>query len=85
MRALRAARATGVLVVLLAGCASGVEWIYEKPRTTPAQLDHDKRMCRKAAPSRSLFRALQAEKLEREGFNRCMETLGYTVKTAPVP
>jgi hypothetical protein len=85
MRAARSGHAMWALVALLSGCASGAGWVYEKPRTTPAQLDHDKTLCRKAAPSRSLFRTFQAEKLEREGFNRCMEKLGYTVKEVPAP
>ena len=73
------------VAALLAACAGSQEWIYEKPRTTPAQLDHDKTMCRKAAPTRSLLRALQEEKVEREAFNRCMEGRGYTVTVVPRP
>jgi hypothetical protein len=80
-------RATVVVVfaALVGGCASSQEWIYEKPRTTPAQLDHDKTQCRKAAPSRSVLRVLQEEKVEREAFNRCMEQRGYTVTVVPRP
>jgi len=70
---------------LLTACAGSQEWIYDKPRTTPAQLDHDKTTCRKAAPSRSLLRTLQEEKIEREAFNRCMEQRGYTVTVVPRP
>jgi hypothetical protein len=70
---------------LLAGCAASEEWIYDKPRLTPAQLEHDKTMCRRAAPSRSLLRTLQEEKVEREAFNRCMERRGYTVTVTPRP
>ena len=73
------------LVVALPACASSQEWIYEKARSTPAQLDHDKAACRKIAPSRSLFKALEAEKVNREPFNRCMESRGYRVKVAPLP
>lgn len=73
------------LVVALPGCATGQEWIYEKTRATPAQLDHDKAACRKIAPSRSLFKTLEAEKVDREPFNRCMESRGYRVKVAPLP
>ena len=72
-------------VALLAACAGSQEWIYDKPRTTPAQLDHDKRTCRKAAPSRSLLRTFEEDKVEREGFNRCMEKLGYTITVVPRP
>ena len=81
-------RRAAVLVsfaALLTACASGQEWIYDKPRTTPAQLDRDKTMCRKAAPTRSLLRTLQEEKVEREAFNRCMEMRGYTVTGVPRP
>jgi len=69
----------------LAACAAKQEWIYEKARVTPAQLDHDKRACRKVAPSRSLLRTFEDERVEREGFNRCMEKLGDTIRVAPVP
>ena len=72
-------------VVVLAGCASSQEWIYEKPRVTPAQLDHDKTACRKAAPSRSVLRVLEDEKVDRDLFNRCMQSRGYTVKAVPLP
>ena len=81
----RAAIALASLAALLAGCAGSQEWIYEKPRVTPAQLSHDKAMCGKAAPSRSLLRTLQEEKVERDAFNRCMEMRGYTVTVAPRP
>ena len=70
---------------LLPACAASQEWIYDKPRTTPAQLEHDKRTCRKVAPSRSMRRTFEEDKVEREGFNRCMEKLGYTVRAAPLP
>lgn len=73
------------LVVALPACAASQEWIYEKPRGTPAQLDHDKATCRKTAPSRSLFQTLEAEKVAREAFNRCMESRGYRVKVVPLP
>ena len=81
----RAAIALWSFAALLPACAGSQEWIYEKPRLTPAQLDHDRAMCRKAAPSRSMLRALQEEKVEREAFNRCMEMRGYTVTVAPRP
>ena len=84
-----AARWSAIVIVsfavLLTACAGSQEWIYEKPRTTPAQLDRDKTMCRKAAPTRSLLRTLQEEKLEREAFNRCMEKRGYTITVVPRP
>jgi hypothetical protein len=81
----RAALALVIVAALLTACAGSQEWIYEKPRVTPAQLDHDKAMCRKAAPSRSMMRTLQEEKVEREAFNRCMEMRGYTVTVVPRP
>ena len=73
------------VAALLAACAGSQEWIYEKPRMTPAQLEHDKRTCRKVAPSRSLLRTLQEDKVEREAFNRCMEKQGYTVTVVDRP
>jgi hypothetical protein len=74
-----------ICAALAGACASSEEWIYDKPRTTPAQLDHDRAVCRKAAPSRSLLRLLEEEKVEREAFNRCMEKLGYTITVVPRP
>ena len=86
LQALRLARClTWSLVVALPACAASEEWIYEKARSTPAQLDHDKTACRKIAPSRSVFRVLEAEKVDREPFNRCMESRGYRVKVVPLP
>jgi hypothetical protein len=85
MAPLPRAAAVVTFAALVAGCATAEEWIYDKPRTTPAQLDHDKTECRKAARSRSLFRVLQEEKVEREAFNRCMERRGYTVTSVPRP
>jgi hypothetical protein len=75
----------GLALVASPGCAATQEWIYEKPRTTPAQLDQDKRTCRKVAPSRSVFKTFDTEKVDRETFNRCMEARGYTVRVAPLP
>ena len=79
------ARVPMSIAALLPACAGNQEWIYAKPRTTPAQLDHDKRTCRKAAPSRSMLRTFEEDKVEREGFNRCMEKLGYTITVVPRP
>ena len=81
----RAAVVVWSFAALLPACAGSQEWIYEKPRMTPAQLDHDKVVCRKAAPSRSMLRTLQEEKVEREAFNRCMAKLGYTITVVPRP
>jgi hypothetical protein len=80
-----AARAIWALVAVLPACAGSQEWIYEKSKVTPAQLDQDKAACRKVSPSRSMFRTFEAEKVERAAFNRCMERRGYTVKVAPLP
>lgn len=80
-----ASRLVWGLIVAVPGCAGSQEWIYEKPRVTPAQLDHDKTACRKIAPSRSPFRIFEDEKVERETFNRCMQNRGYTIKVAPLP
>lgn len=78
-------RVACVLVILLPACASSQEWVYEKPRVTPAELDRDRTACRKIAPSRSLFRTFESERVDREMFNRCMESRGYTVKVVPLP
>jgi hypothetical protein len=80
-----AARVLWALLAVLPACAASQEWIYEKSRVTPAQLDQDKRACRKIAPSHSMFRAFEEEKVDRVTFNRCMEQRGYTVKVAPLP
>jgi hypothetical protein len=83
--AVLAARALWTLVAVLPACAASQEWIYEKPRATPAQLDQDKTACRKVARERTLFNAFDDEKVDREVFNRCMQSRGYTVKVAPLP
>jgi hypothetical protein len=80
-----AARVLWGLVAALPACAASQEWIYEKPRTTPAQLEGDKTACRKIAPSRSMFKTFEAEKVDRPAFNRCMASRGYTVKVVPAP
>jgi hypothetical protein len=80
-----AARAIWALVAVLPACAASQEWIYEKPRVSPAQLDQDKAACRKVAPSRSMFRTFEDEKVERAAFNRCMARRGYTITVAPLP
>ena len=86
VRCLARAVVWGLLPALPACVTSqGQEWIYERARVTPAQLDHDQAACRKIAPSRSLFKAIEAEKVDREAFNRCMESRGYRVKVAPLP
>jgi hypothetical protein len=79
------ARAIWVLVAVLPACATSQEWIYDKPRVTPAQLDQDKAACRKIAPSRSVLRNFEDEKVDRSAFNRCMERRGYTVTVVPLP
>lgn len=78
-------RLAWVLVAVVPACAASQEWIYEKPRVTPAQLDHDKAACRKIAPSRSLFRLLETDRVEREAFNTCMQRRGYSVTVVPTP
>jgi hypothetical protein len=79
------ARVLWGLLAALPACAATREWIYEKPRTTPAEFNQDTTACRKVAPSRSMFKTFQAEKVDRPAFNRCMEQRGYTVKVAPLP
>ena len=79
-----AARAIWALVAVLPACAASQEWIYEKPRVSPAQLDQDKTACRKVAPSRSMFRTFQDERVDRPAFNLCMERHGYTVTVVPL-
>ncbi|MGH7341397.1 MAG: hypothetical protein ACREKH_12985, partial [Candidatus Rokuibacteriota bacterium] len=68
-RRLFALRAIWVVVAVLPACASSQEWIYDKPRVTPAQFDQDTAACRKAAPSRSMFKTFVDEKVDRAGFN----------------
>jgi hypothetical protein len=82
---LLSAALTALTLCGLAACAGSQEWIYDKPRATPAQVDHDKRACRKVAPSRSMFRTFEEDKVEREAFNRCMQKLGYTITVVPRP
>jgi hypothetical protein len=79
-----AARIGWGLVAVLPACAAATqEWIYDKPNVTPAQLDRDKTACRKVAPSQSLFKLLEDERVNRDLFNRCMQSRGYTVTVVP--
>jgi hypothetical protein len=80
-----AARLIWGLLLGLPACAATQEWIYHKPNVTLAQLDRDKTTCRKIAPSRSVLRLFEEERVNRELFNRCMEGRGYTVKAVPLP
>jgi hypothetical protein len=79
-----ASRLAWGLLLALPACAATQEWIYDKPNVTPAQLDRDKTACRKIAPSRSVLRIFEQERVSRDLFNRCMEGRGYTVKAAPL-
>ena len=80
----RSGRAAWAALALLVGAAPGCSgpsgWTYEKPRATPAQIDHDMTACRKVAPSHSPFRIFQEEKVDRDAYNRCMKSRGYDVK-----
>lgn len=68
-----------VLLPLLAGCRSGREWSYDKPKVTSAQIDRDLAQCRQLTmPKGALaFPALTGP--DREAFNACMEKRGYSV------
>ena len=81
-----AARLVWGLLLGVPACATATqEWIYDKPNVTPAQLDRDKTTCRQVAPSRSVWRIFEEERVNRDVFNRCMENRGYTVKAVPLP
>ena len=69
---------------LLAGCA-GPEWVYERPGTTPAKLDHDMAVCRKEAPDHQTVALPGSARTDRAAFNRCMERKGYTARTVETP
>ena len=73
------------LLVLVSACSGSREWVYEKSGATPAQLDHDRTTCRKIAASRTVFNAFDAERVDRDQFNRCMQSRGYKVKETPLP
>ena len=73
----RAATLLYAASLLLTGCASDT-WIYEKPGMTPAKLDHDMAVCKKAAPDPRSVVPPGSERIDRALFNRCMERKGYT-------
>ena len=68
-----------VLLPVLATCRSGGEWVYDKPKVTPAQLDRDLTQCRQLTMPKGgmAFPALTGP--DREAFNACMAKRGYEV------
>ena len=73
-----------VLLVLLtlgglAGCAAG-PWIYTKPGSTPAALDHDLGGCRRQAQRPYSFGLTSSRRVDQDELNRCMERKGYPVR-----
>lgn len=66
----------------MAGCTS-TRWTYDKPSVTPARLDQDLADCRRVARTRQGLAIFQANRVDRELFNRCMERKGYTVSVEP--
>lgn len=73
------ARTLAVLVAAaLAACQAG-QWSYDRPRTTPAQLDRDMNECRKRAAPRGSLSYPALTGMDRSAFNACMEGRGYTV------
>lgn len=72
--------ATLVCAVALVGCST-TQWVYEKPGTTPAKLDHDMALCRREANDPRTISLPGTPRVDRTLFNKCMERRGYTVRT----
>ena len=67
------------LALVAAGCASSATYVYERPGTTPARLDHDLTDCRKEAVRPDVFSVTSAGRYDTTILNRCMERRGYRV------
>jgi hypothetical protein len=78
-RALTRAAVLAVVLAAGAGCRSAEEWIYDKPRVTPAQLDRDLTQCGRQARPTGTFAYPSLTGPDREALNKCMEKRGYTV------
>jgi len=66
-------------ILLFAGCTSTGEWVYNKPRTSAVQVDHDLGICRKESTRNTAIVLAPSQRLDRDAMNRCMERKGYTV------
>ncbi len=66
-------------ILLLAGCSSTGEWVYNKPRTSAVQVDRDLGTCRKESTRNTAVVVAPSQRLDRDAMNRCMERKGYTV------
>ena len=77
----RALRAVALGTVLAAGaaCATGDQWVYEKPSASAAQVDRDLAACEGLARPRGPFAYPSLTKVDRERFNACMQARGYRV------
>jgi len=65
---------------LATACATGEQWAYDKKGVTPARLDRDLTACRQESQDPGAFGLTIEQRLDREGFNRCMERKGYSVR-----
>ena len=75
----------GLVLILAAaaGCRSGGEWSYDRPRATPAQLDRDLTQCAREARPTGMFAFPSLTGPDREALNACMQKRGYTVGRRP--
>jgi hypothetical protein len=71
--------AVGLVALALGACAEP-RWTYEKPRGTPAQLDHDLEACRRDAFRPQRFALRPSDRYDSSVVNRCMERKGYAVR-----
>jgi len=65
---------------LVTACATGEQWAYDKKGVTPARLDRDLTACRQESQDPGAFALMIEQRLDRAGFNRCMERKGYSVR-----
>lgn len=67
-----------VLLAALAACRSGMEWTYDKPKVTSAQLDRDLTQCRQLTMPKGALAYPALTGPDREAFNACMQKRGYS-------
>lgn len=72
-----------LLLVGLGACATGEQWVYDKPTATSAQLDRDMIQCERLARPTGTFSYPALTGIDRDRFNTCMEGRGYRVTRAP--
>jgi hypothetical protein len=68
--------------MLALGACAGPSFEYERRGATPAQVDHDRNLCKKEAFRPSRFSIFTSGRYDTDALNRCMQRKGYTAVPA---